>query len=147
MNTSTLKSGFSLIETILAIAIFMIIGSGLVVAAAGTYMDTRSTQLEAKAAHVLATAWDELRYNRSGDWAALQNGTTQVAENEITRTITIADAYRDEAGQLVASGGTLDPDTKRITVSVAWPKITGQENTITVDGYLTNYTFASPWPL
>lgn len=38
-----------------------------------------------------------------------------------TRSVQVASAFRDGNGQIVESGGTLDPSTKKATVRVSWP--------------------------
>ena len=58
--------------------------------------------------------WDGSR------WTATT--TSELIENTYTRTFTIANVYRD-SGDNIASAGTLDPGTKKVTVSVAWVRM------------------------
>lgn len=53
------------------------------------------------------------------------------------RSIVIEDVYRD-ASNNIATSGTLDPNTKKITVTVSWTS-QGQIKTVTVPTYLTNF--------
>jgi type II secretory pathway pseudopilin PulG len=49
---------------------------------------------------------------------SLASGTESV--NGFSRYLTVGDVYRDANGNIVTSGGTLDPSTKKVTVTVSW---------------------------
>lgn len=53
------------------------------------------------------------------------------------RTITVENVNRDANDNIVSSGGTNDPDTKKFNVSVAWSERAGT-STVTVSTYLTD---------
>jgi Tfp pilus assembly protein PilV len=59
-------------------------------------------------------------------------------DERFERLITVDDVYRDEDGVIVSSGGTLDPDTKKITATVSWAVSAGATTTQTTATYLTN---------
>ncbi|MBI2611958.1 hypothetical protein HYW54_04425 [Candidatus Gottesmanbacteria bacterium] len=40
--------------------------------------------------------------------------------SNFTRSISISDVYRDQSGNIVTTGGTLDPSTKKATITVSW---------------------------
>jgi hypothetical protein len=50
------------------------------------------------------------------------------------RSIVFDSVYRDAGSNIVTSGGTLDANTKKVTVTVTWP-----EKTMTLVTYLTNW--------
>jgi len=58
--------------------------------------------------------------------------------NGFRRQIMIGNVYRDGSFNIVASGGTLDDDTKKITSVVSWND-NGQARQITLIDYLTNW--------
>ena len=58
---------------------------------------------------------------------------------DFTRTITVASVQRDGNGDIVASGGTDDPDTKQVTTDVTWNFSPTRQNTVTLITYLTNF--------
>ncbi len=58
-------------------------------------------------------------------------------ENGFTTQVIIADAYRNPEGQLVQSGGVIDPSTKKVTISVSWTTPLAQS--ITATNYYTRY--------
>jgi prepilin-type N-terminal cleavage/methylation domain-containing protein len=64
------------------------------------------------------------------------NPANKYVEN-FERTVSIALVYRDANGDIVASGGTLDPDTLLVTSSVAWAS-GGATTTKAIATYLTN---------
>lgn len=65
---------------------------------------------------------------------AINNGTTAVTVDSIeyTKSFYIENVERDEDDNIVASGGTDDPSTQKITVNVTW--LDGQS--LSVVGYL-----------
>ena len=76
-------------------------------------------------------AWDELTegvyypYLISNQWQ-LESGI-ELLEDRYSRQISIEDVYRENYsnghvyGEIVSSGGYLDPDTKKVSVIVSWP--------------------------
>lgn len=70
---------------------------------------------------------------QSGIWT-LQTG---VSASEPAHAIEIEDVYRDQGGEIVTSGGTLDPSTKKVTVSVSWTY--PDSDTLVESFYLTRY--------
>src|SRR5581483_10297635 len=51
---------------------------------------------------------------------SLASGTETI--NGYTRSIVISDVFRDATGKIVTTGGTLDPSTKKIVVTLSWTK-------------------------
>lgn len=58
--------------------------------------------------------------------------------NVFTRTIVIADVQRDASDNIIEAGGMIDPDTKKITVTVFWGE-RGRSHNIELITYLTNW--------
>lgn len=63
--------------------------------------------------------------------------------NGFTRKLTISDVFRDSVGNIVASGGTLDPSTKKIQSLVSWstPNPSQIESAIFLSRHLNNTTW------
>jgi len=76
--------------------------------------------------------------NLSGVWSFLGTSDTD-SSGKFTRTLTIADVQRDITNNIVASGGTLDPNTKQVTSSVSWDFTPTRSNTVTSTTLLTNW--------
>ncbi len=63
--------------------------------------------------------------------------------NGFTRSIVIADAYRDSGGKIILIGGTNDPSTKKVTLSVSWGALPTQlvSNSFYLTRFLGNVTW------
>lgn len=70
----------------------------------------------------------------SGSWA-LASGNETIGG--FTRSITIADVFRNDQGVIVESGGTRDPSTRAVTITVSWT--TPRPSSVSSTGYLTRY--------
>lgn len=55
-----------------------------------------------------------------------------------TRTVTFSQAQRNAQQDLVESGGSPDPDTKKITVQVSWSE-RSRPHSVSLTSYLTNW--------
>lgn len=85
--------------------------------------------------------WGEIEINgtyhpvtTSGVWS-LQSGEETI--DGYTREVTISDVYRDSSGTIVGIGGTIDPSTKRIEVSVSWE--TPRPSTLTSTMFMSRF--------
>ncbi|HYM65489.1 MAG TPA: hypothetical protein VES68_03335, partial [Candidatus Sulfotelmatobacter sp.] len=72
-----------------------------------------------------SNSWDNLidgTYHPvvSGSTWTLASGSENISPFGFTRQIVISDVYRDASGNIVTVGGTLDPSTKQIAISVSW---------------------------
>jgi type II secretory pathway pseudopilin PulG len=66
----------------------------------------------------------------------LANGNEVI--NNFSRQIVVSAVNRDNNDDIVTSGGTLDPNTKKITTTVSWSEH-GQNYQITLVDYLANW--------
>lgn len=71
----------------------------------------------------------------SGNAWSLINGTETVSG--FTRSIVISDVFRNSAGAIVSTGGTLDYSTKRVVITVSWTQPLSSSVSTTL--YLTRY--------
>ena len=151
------SAGFSLVEAVIAIAIISLILGGIVMTIQ-TMMVFEGQTLKKRQASLLADQGLEvMRALRDNGWTAnmaslttnhnyylLFNSNTNTWQATTTiqtntpfyRTISLAPVYRD-ANSRIASAGTLDANTKLITVTVAWP-YRSATSTVVSSGYLTN---------
>ena len=149
------KRGLTLVEVVIASAIILT----AVVSLLGVhtlYLKTIFAGNNSVQAALLSEEGIEaLRFFRDDSWSAkitpLVNGTayglvynngwqastTNTYVERFKRTITLSPVYRDASLDIVASGGSLDPDTRLITSSVAWP-VRDATTTKTIYFYLTN---------
>ncbi|MBI4062363.1 hypothetical protein HY410_00420 [Candidatus Gottesmanbacteria bacterium] len=140
------RSGQSLVELLVAVAV----ASTLLPAILTGFVASRSGKVQ-QAARVSAVAlanegaealrvvagrgWEGVSTNGiyhpaivASSWELLPGAETI---QEFTRSITIADQYRDSNGTLVDSGGTIDPSTKRVIITVAWSSLFPSSVTLT----------------
>ena len=145
---------FSLIEIMLAIFIFTLFSSAIVYVSLDTA--SRATQVEVKneAEMYAEEGIEAVRNIRDRNYLDLVPGayglslsldtwTLGAAPETIDayyqRTVIIEEVYRDANGEIAASG-TLDVETKKITVSVNWAWKGVLSKTVSLSSYLTNWT-------
>lgn len=128
--------GFSLIELIVAIGVFSILASGVVYVFVTSYKNffgvgdkqvvVQFAQEGMEAARSIRdNGWQTIVENADGDPMGVQktNGVWQFSGvnntlGDLTRVIVISAVERNSTGSIVDSGGTDDPDTKKVTVTV-----------------------------
>lgn len=149
-----IRRGFSLIEIVLAIAIFATISTSMVgVVLQGLGLNRLSAEetianqyasegLEAvksiknQSYSLLADTATVGLSSSSGVWVF--SGTSNSID-KYTRTISISPVQRDTSGNIVQSGGTADPSTKKITSTVNWTVSGSRQNSVLLSTYLTNW--------
>jgi type II secretory pathway pseudopilin PulG len=133
--------GMSIVEIVVAAGIIATSVLGIVGAIQVylkiVYSNTRETQ----AVLLLDETAEALQYLRDTSYSANFASTTasttytlywngtgyQLATSTISlpygmsRTISFDSVRRDGSDQIVSSGGTLDPNTKKVTINIAWP--------------------------
>jgi type II secretory pathway pseudopilin PulG len=149
------KKGMSLVEVIVSATIVTLILSGLI-AAYNLYFKTALANLRHVQAVFLAEEGAEaLRFLRDASWSNLssltvnntyyvifQNGNWQITTNNIfvdgifERKFVLNNVNRDGTDDIVPTG-TLDPNTKKVTVSISWGKGVAT-TTKSLEFYLTN---------
>lgn len=150
------RRGFSLVEVILAVALFAIIASGAVVGLIGALDANRLSGEMAVALAYVSEGGEAMRSIRNRAFSNLVNtmsmgiarsagnvweysGVNNVFDSRYTRTIAVSEAQRNAAGDIVANGGTPDPKTKRIESKVAWDFTAARPQDITQVTYLTDW--------
>jgi len=154
------KSGFSLVEVIVAVSIAIF--SILAVWQTYTFFIkiSLSNPSAFQASFLAEEGIEAVKFMRDSSWSAniaplsqgnyytlIFNGTAWEAtttpaliDNKFDRLVIVSDVYRDESGNISASG-TLDPNTKKITVIVSWQKdasVTTREITTYVSNIFEN---------
>lgn len=150
------QSGQSIIEFIVGAAILVIIGTSATVALVGSYSANTLSQQESQASSFGQEAIAAVESIRNQNWGNLTNGTHGLSNasgswifaagssdtNGIyTRSVTVSDVYRNN-GQIVSSGGSIDPNTKLAEVQVSWNSGPTRKNSIRLDQYFTNWQTA-----
>ena len=150
------QTGFALIEALVAVGILVVvlssaIGALLVSAkvASGNGARLEAVFLSDEGVEVMRilrdTSWSSniathasgaafyLSWNGSA-WVATDTNT--FIDNLFERSVVLTDAYRDGSEQ-ISSSGTLDSNTKKVTVTVSW-RADGATSTRTLSAYISN---------
>lgn len=158
MNYSKGKNGFGMLEIVIGAALISVSLFGVVAVSGASLKATENATRNIQAAFLLEEGMEVMRFLRDSGWdaniAPLNTGvyyylnfsagiwattSSQVLDIDgiFERTFIISDVYRNVDDDIVTSGGTIDPNTKKITFSVSWLL---REITITktMSAYLTN---------
>jgi len=148
--------GQSLLEVIVAVAVFALVGATMVSMVVGgfTAMTQGGDQTEAEALaqegieavkSIRDRAWNEAKYNQSGvstltgEWTYLGEGTTETI-GQYTRTIAFSDVCRDALDDITTCPGTYtDVNIKKVTVTVSWETSVGATNSVQKIAYVSNW--------
>lgn len=80
---------------------------------------------------------------QGGSWQLVTGSESVSTDTAFTRSLTITNLERDASGQLVESGGTPDPNTKKVTVQVSWQE-RGQSKNFELSTILTAWSNFTP---
>lgn len=159
-KSSNFEHAFSVIEILLAAALFLIFASGAVgIVIHGHRMNLLGEQ-QAVATQFANEGIEAIRSIKNQNFATLSNtycatgsgiarpssvwtlkatGTSDTFDSLYNRVITICDVERDASGNIVASGGTIDPLTKKVTSTTTWTAGTNRNDSVALTTYITNY--------
>jgi len=159
MNLKITKNqkGLSLVEVIIATSIIVIFLTALI-GAYSLYLNLSLSNLQKVRATFLAVEGIEaVKILRDTEWSSqigpIVSGTdhyidftggTWVAttsalmiDNFFERVFVLSDVNRDASSDITESGGTLDPNTKKVTVTVSWND-KGATSTKVISTFITN---------
>jgi len=156
MNYFKNKNGQSLLEAILAMAVFSMLVAGMAAlvlgGSEGLMQGSEQTEAAALAQEGLEAvrairdgAWNKLVYNQSGvetsggQWLFSGEGSIQQI-GPYTRVISFGDVCRDGSQSITdCPGQYTDVHTKKITVTVSWEARPGKSSSIQQVAFLTNW--------
>jgi len=154
-NPNNSYSGFSLIEIILAIAIFMVLAVTGITTILHSFSVNKLGEEQTNADLYAQEGLEAVRSIKNQNWTnlsadvstkGLQSSSgfwefneTEDVKDKYTRQILISSVNRDVNGEITQSGGTLDIDTLKVTSSVAWNFSGPRNDTISYSTYLTNF--------
>lgn len=148
------QKGFSIVEALLAVAIFAIFTIGILYLALDTLKRDSGVELNNIALSYAQEGIEAVRSIRDQNFLLLENGDYGLEFNDekwdftnapeeiekfYLRTIKIEDVCRDEKGN-ISEFGIIDPDMKKIISEIVWNigKVNPQKETLT--------TYFSNWP-
>ncbi|MEK7642332.1 MAG: hypothetical protein AAB392_00850 [Patescibacteria group bacterium] len=149
------QGGFGMAEAVIAVSIL----SSFIIVVAGVNILYLNLSLGNKqplsSSIMLEEAIEAVRFMRDGSWkdnilplsvgtpyylnysSGWNLSTTPVQNGIFTRTVTFGEVERDVNGAIVASLGTVDPDTRLVTVNVSWQGKSGATSR-NMKTYITN---------
>ncbi len=148
---------FSLAELLLAIGIFGIISSILVLLVVDATRTYENLQKRAVASSLTKDIYSALKLIKSEEWFNVTKQTGlgmkhlvysdgkytiadgEITENSLTYSFTVEYAQRDALGMLVETGGTTDIHTRVVNVSIRWIDRMGIPHTISPKLYLNDW--------
>ncbi|HEY4516604.1 MAG TPA: hypothetical protein VJG64_01515 [Candidatus Paceibacterota bacterium] len=156
-NLKPVHTGFVLIEALVASAIVAVVLAGVIGALLLTLRAALGNNAKVQSAFLAEEGLEAVRILRDDSWSAniathssgvdfylAFDGTTWRAtstnafiDNTFERAVVLEDVYRDGSHDITESGGTLDNNTKKITVSVSLLDH-GATTTRALSTYLTN---------
>jgi type II secretory pathway pseudopilin PulG len=152
------EKGFSVVEIILATAIFIIFSSGAIFVILQGFEANRLSEEEMVANQYASEGLEAARSIKNLAYSNLSNSTgtglTRTGANvwgfsgasnafgKYTRVLTVSDVQRDGSGNIVASGGNVDSNTKKVTSTVSWNASPTRNNSVILSTYLTNWEAA-----
>jgi len=126
---------FGLIESLISITLFALTASIFSMTYVTVNQSLLHTNHEAKAQRIITETIEAVRSIRDQNFLFLTNGThglqhlngrwsflsnQDVVDGFYTRSILISDVYRDINDNIDPSGGTFDPRTKLIDITISW---------------------------
>lgn len=153
LNFKNKNKGFSLIELIVAVGIFAVLASGVTYVVSNSYENFYGTGDQQKITEFAQEGLEIARKIKDNSWTyfvANVDANKGVAKNangvwefsgssnvsgSLTRVIYISSVGRDSQSNIVTSGGTDDPLTKKVTVTVSGEGMTDY----VIYAYLSNW--------
>ena len=154
MITHNERSGMSVVEIILASALFMLVATNIVTLILQSYTSNRLSNEQTVATQYAAEGVEAARSIQdlsfaslvasTGTGAAIVNNVwafvgTSTVFDKYTRVLTVTSTQRDPSGNIVASGGTVDTDTKKVVSTVTWQRNPTFSDSVALTAYLTNW--------
>lgn len=149
------SKGFSIIELILAGAVFTVFSWGVIEVLLFGLVSDRLNQEMTIATEYAAAGLEAVRVIKHESFDALAttsgtgvtkqdgffifDGENNVLDGKYTRTIVIAAGKRDGDGNITEGDGTDDADTVRVTVTVAWQASPTRPDSVVLETYLTRF--------
>lgn len=148
------NKGFGLIEIVVGVSILAVSLVGIGAVAQRSLALSRASLQETQANFLLEEGSEVVRFFRDTAWVNISGLSTTTTyyltygtkwattttltkvDNVFTRSITVADVKRD-VNDDIASSGTYDAGTKKISVTLSWPNGIAT-STKTVQFYLTD---------
>jgi type II secretory pathway pseudopilin PulG len=152
------QTGATLVEVLVAIALVGIMLPALSAAIISSSDSRPEATAQLNAASLLQQITEATRSVREAGWSNIASDGTyhpvvsgsswtlssgSGTSGNFTDQVVISDVERDSGGNIVSSGGTVDPSTKLVVATVSWTRPIS--SSISSDMYLTRWQSESSW--
>ncbi|KPJ85933.1 hypothetical protein AMJ57_01315, partial [Parcubacteria bacterium SG8_24] len=145
--------GVSILEALLSLAIFGILAAGVLIFVIGPLDFAGGSGQRERAVFLAEEGIAAVRSVRNDGWTGLAAGTYGLSKSTgkwafsgtsditdiFTREIVVEAVNRDVSGDIVTSGGTPDPRTRRVTSRVSWNPPLGVAQSVELSAYLSDW--------
>lgn len=148
------QKGQSLLELLVAMAVFVLVVSGIMFLTMDAHVANRQGAERSKATLLAQEGMEAAVSIRNRSWKDLADGKYGLSYqgknfweftkspdviDKYTRLVTISPVHRDLSGNVVTSGGKADPSTKKITSLVTWDFQPDRKSEVVLESYITNW--------
>lgn len=152
-------SGQSLLEILIAIGISAILVGSVVSTYVVSLSSNANARLQAVGGQLGQETFDNVKAVSEANWHTIYDltkgsnyylslagstfgpvvGTESIPVDNVsyTRSFVVENIQRGTGGDIVTAGGTDDPSTQRVTVTVSWPSPKGGTNTAKMSGFMS----------
>lgn len=151
------KTGFALAEAVVSISVLAVVLTILGVVGSNLLRASLDNTARVQAAYLSEEGLEVVRLMRDGGWdtniAPYTSGSTfylyfdginwtatstnNLIDSTFEREVTLSEVRRDGSQKIVSSGGSIDPNIKKVTVTISWNS-RGATSTRSVSTYLAN---------
>lgn len=158
------KKAFSLVEIVIALAIFMLVFSSVSFFAIDSLRASQNSRSRIAANLFIQETLNAIIINKNDLWITIINNTEDgpkhvvyneetgkydiadgpITQNDVTISFTIEQVGRDSFGIILDSGGNTDLGTREIVALASWEDIVGQTQQIESSLYINDW-FTESW--
>lgn len=151
----TVQKGFSIVEVLLAGAVFVVFAYGVVEVLLTGLQVSRLDEEMTIATGYATEGMEAVRFIAEQNFDALEiveatglekedgawifRGSENSMDGKFTRVIRIDPVARDSGGYITNSDGTEDQDTVRVTVTVSWKMSPTRDDSVVFETYYTRW--------
>lgn len=146
------KRGIGLVEALVGASILTIIVVALIFAYQAFLVQSFTTIEQTQASFLAEEGIEAVKYLRDADWSNISDGTYGLSwdsgwqlvpsgtwiDETFLRSISIEPVRRNASTGTIDPAGSLDSNTKKVSVSVEWMR-GGSTTTKTMSTYITNF--------
>lgn len=156
MNIDKKIKGFSLVEILIAITFFVLVIGSITIFSLDSLNSSQNSRNRLTTNIYIQEINNAILLSKTDLWGEISGNTGGVkhiefinnrymisdgseVKNNITMSITIEEIYRDADDNIVETGGTLDPFSRKVEMRAEWVDILGQQQSQVKEMYINNW--------